>query len=135
MPKTGMDNGNGIGNPHKYPYLSVCTTSTHDTETLRMWLGRLLHPVSPQKAEETNITKYKIKKTLLLPDATAHECQKILDENLDSRSMLIILPLQDWLSTNPKARSKYPESERINDPANPHNYWHYRMEINLEDLI
>lgn len=135
MPKTGMDNGNGIGNPQKYPYLSVCTTSTHDTETLRMWLGRLLHPVSPQKAEETNLTKYKIKKTLLLPDATAHECQKILDENLDSRSMLIILPLQDWLSTNPKARSKYPESERINDPANPHNYWHYRMEINLEDLI
>lgn len=136
MPKMGMDNGTGIGDPQKYPYLSVCTTSTHDIETLRMWLGRRLHQVAtPKKTEENSSNKSKLKKVLLLPDATPQECREVINENLNSSSMLVILPLQDWLSTNPKARSKYPESERINNPTNSNNYWRYRMEINLEELI
>jgi 4-alpha-glucanotransferase len=101
-----------------------------------MWLGRRLHQVAtPKKTEENSSNKSKLKKVLLLPDATPQECREVINENLNSSSMLVILPLQDWLSTNPKARSKYPESERINNPTNSNNYWRYRMEINLEELI
>jgi 4-alpha-glucanotransferase len=28
-----------------------------------------------------------------------------------------------------------PSEERINDPANPKNYWQYRMHLTLEDLL
>lgn len=114
MPKPGMES-DGIGDPAKYPYLSVCTTSTHDTETLRMWLGKRLH-------NSKN------------PDASPEECARIIKANLEAGSMLVILPLQDWLSINSKFRSKYPENERINDPSNPDNYWRYRMEAYLEEI-
>lgn len=114
LPKSGE-----IGRPGDYPYLSVCTTSTHDTETLRMWLGKRLHP----QCEGT-----------LHPDATPEECAAVIEENLHSASLFVILPLQDWLSVNIKQRSRYPETERINNPADPNNYWRYRMEVSLEDL-
>jgi 4-alpha-glucanotransferase len=32
-------------------------------------------------------------------------------------------------------RRENPHEERINVPANPKNYWRYRMHITLEDLI
>ena len=118
LPKQGE-----IGKPADYPYLSVCTTSTHDTETLRMWLGKRLHPLDEPLEQEGRY-----------PDATPEECAAVIEENLHSASLFVILPLQDWLSVNIKQRSRYPETERINNPANPDNYWRYRMEVSLEDL-
>ena len=32
-------------------------------------------------------------------------------------------------------RRENPLEERINNPANPKNYWQYRMHISLEDLL
>ena len=118
LPKQGE-----IGKPADYPYLSVCTTSTHDTETLRMWLGKRLHPLDEPLEQEGRY-----------PDATPEECAAVIEENLHSASLFVILPLQDWLSVSIKQRSRYPETERINNPANPDNYWRYRMEVSLEDL-
>ena len=91
-----------------WPYLSVCTTSSHDLETLRM-----------QKPEE---------------DRTPQECEQILRDNLGSVSMLAIFPIQDWLSIDPDLRRKDFMSERINYPADALNKWKYRLHINLEDL-
>ena len=109
MPKEyGVD----LGNPAKYPYLSVCTTSTHDCETLRMWLGM---------RNGTN-------------DATPEECYKTIAENMASPSMLAILPLQDWLSIDGTIRNPEAASERINIPSVADHYWRYRMHITLEDL-
>ena len=34
-----------------------------------------------------------------------------------------------------KLRRENPLDERINNPANPNNYWQYRMHISLEGLI
>ena len=34
-----------------------------------------------------------------------------------------------------KLRRENPQDERINNPANPNQYWQYRMHISLEDLI
>ena len=110
MPKEyGVD----LGNPAGYPYLSVCTTSTHDCETLRMWLG------------QRNGTS----------DATPQECLKVLEKNLASPSMLAIFPLQDWLSIDGTLRNPDATSERINIPAVPDHYWKYRMHLTIEDLL
>ena len=48
--------------------------------------------------------------------------------------MLAIFPLQDWLSMSKELRAPEPRSERINVPANPNNYWCYRMHLTLEKL-
>ena len=109
MPK---ECGVELGNPANYPYLSVCTTSTHDCETLRMWLG-----ARNGKA-----------------DATPEECLKVLKENLASPSMLAIFPLQDWLSIDGKLRKEDASLERINIPSKADHYWKYRMHITIEEL-
>lgn len=109
MPK---DLGTGLGNPATYPYLSVCTTSTHDCETLRMWLG------------QRNGTG----------DASPQECYSTIATNMAAPSMLAILPLQDWLSIDGKLRKADASSERINIPAVADHYWRYRMHITIEEL-
>lgn len=102
------------GNPQQYPYLSVCTTSTHDCETLRMWLA---------KDKQDGST-----------DVCGDECRKVIEENLKASSMFVILPLQDWLAMDEQLRAKNPNDERINVPSNPFHYWKYRMHLNLEEL-
>ena len=109
MPK---EFGVELGNPANYPYLSVCTTSTHDCETLRMWLGA------------HNGTA----------DATPEECAEVLEKNLAAPSMLAIFPLQDWLSIDGTLRNPQPDAERINIPAVADHYWKYRMHITIEEL-
>lgn len=105
--------GAGLGNPATYPYLSVCTTSTHDSETMRMWLG---------KHSGTD-------------DASPERCIEILKQNLAAPSMLAIFPLQDWISIDSNIRNVHVNDERINDPSNPHHYWRYRVHLNIEELI
>jgi len=120
MPKNNTD----FADPATFPYLSVCSTSTHDSETLRMWLGRRLKTISC-KSDDTGETYY---------DATAKDCEKVLRDNLASKSMFAIFPLQDWMSVNEKVRNRFAYSERINNPAVPHWMWKYRMHITIEQL-
>ena len=54
---------------------------------------------------------------------------------MHSPSMLAIIPLQDWFSIDGNIRRNNPVEERINVPANPRNYWRYRMHITIEDLL
>jgi 4-alpha-glucanotransferase len=49
--------------------------------------------------------------------------------------MLVILPLQDWLSMFGNLRRENPDDERINLPSNPNHYWRYRMHIKINELI
>ena len=49
--------------------------------------------------------------------------------------MLCLLSLQDLLAISPSLRSPHPECEQINVPANPNQYWRYRMHLNIEELI
>ena len=49
--------------------------------------------------------------------------------------MLCILPLQDWLSCDGSLRRENPHDEQINVPANPRNYWRYRMHLSVEQLM
>ena len=117
-----------VGDVSNNPYLSVCTTSTHDMSPLRLWWR--------DEAER----KYYYTEVLGLEgeapeEATTELCEKIVARHLASPSMLTVLPLQDWLSLSKELRSEDIERERINVPANPRHYWRYRMHLSLEELI
>ena len=125
MPK---EYGVAYGDTARYPYLSVCSTSTHDMSPLRLWWR-----------DEAQHEKY-YKEVLGLEgeapeEATAELCEKIVARHLASPSMLAVLPLQDWLSLSEELRSDDIERERINIPSNPHHYWRYRMHLTLEELL
>nr|MBA2745041.1 4-alpha-glucanotransferase [Flavisolibacter sp.] len=59
----------------------------------------------------------------------------IVLQHLYAPAMWSIFQLQDFLGMSEKLRRENPHEERINQPANPHHYWNYRMHINLEDLL
>ncbi len=125
MPK---EYGVRVGDILHNPYLSVCTTSTHDMSPLRLWWR-----------DEADC-EYYFEKVLGLEgdapaDATPELCEKIVARHLASPSMLVILPLQDWLSISKELRSDDIERERINIPSVPHHYWRYRMHLSLEEML
>jgi 4-alpha-glucanotransferase len=59
----------------------------------------------------------------------------ILLQHLYSPAMWSVFQLQDLLGIDEQLRRKNPTDERINIPANPKHYWHYRMHISIEKLI
>lgn len=111
------------------PYLSVCTTSTHDMSPIRLWW-----------TENKEITQRYYNDVLKHEGKAPKECspalcQQIIERHLRSAAMWVILPWQDWLSIDKKLRNPDIEAERINVPANPEHYWNYRMHIPMEKLL
>lgn len=118
-----------FGKLTRNPYRSVCTISSHDTATLRMWWD-----------EDEERTQDYYHTMLHRGDAAPHPlpgwlARDIIYRHLACPSMLCILTLQDWLATDESLRLKNAGAERINIPANPRHYWRYRMHLNLEDLL
>ena len=125
MPKSIHDN---FANPAWYPYLSVCTTSTHDMNPIRAWWE-----------EDRQVTEQFWHEMLGGQGDAPYYCEpwvcrQILDQHLWSPAMLTVLPLQDWLSMDPALRRQNPNDERINVPANSRHYWRYRMHLTVEKL-
>ncbi len=113
----------------QYPYLSVCTTSTHDMNPLRAWWRE-------NRERTQHYYNYVMGWWGEAPaDASPEICRNIVERHLQSPSMLAILPLQDWLSVDGALRAADAVSERINIPANPRHYWRYRMHLTLETLL
>jgi len=115
--------------PADAPYLSVCTTSTHDMNPIRAWW-----------LEDHTITQRFYNRALGLQGPAPEKCEpwiaeRIVNQHLESPAMLIILPWQDWIAIDEKYAHENPLSERINVPSNPRNFWCYRMHIYLEDLL
>ena len=125
MPK---DPTQEFANPAWYPYLSVCTTSTHDMNPIRAWWE-----------EDRQVTEHFYHDMLGGQGDTPFYCEpwicrQILEQHLWSPAMLTVLPLQDWLSMDGALRRSNPNDERINVPANPRHYWRYRMHLTVEQL-
>ena len=97
----------GMENEGEWRYLSVCATSSHDMETLRMQCEG---------------------------DPEPWEIRRMLKEFLNSPSMLAIFPLQDWVAMDKDFRRPDKNEERINQPADPHHHWRFRLHFKLEDL-
>ncbi len=126
MPKS-MDSR--FADPSRYPYYSVCTTSTHDMNPLRAWWEEdrrvaddYWHLVMHRGGEAPRSCEPWI-------------CREIVQKHLESSSMLAIFPLQDWLAMDDELRSPEPSGERINIPAVPRHYWKYRLHVTLEHLL
>ena len=118
-----------FGDPRNYPYLSVCTTSTHDMSGIRGWweenrekTEHFYHNVLREHGDTPYFAEPWI-------------CDRIVEMNLKAPSMLCILPLQDWMSVSPEIRREDPREEQINVPANSRHYWRYRMHITVEQLL
>lgn len=111
------------------PYRSVATISTHDMPPLRMWW------------DEDNERTQQFYNHALYKDGTAPHpapgwlCEEVVSAHLFSPSALTLLSLQDWLSIDERLRLPDPNAERINIPANPRHYWHYRMHMTIEQLL
>ncbi|NDW11727.1 4-alpha-glucanotransferase [Bacteroides sp. 214] len=118
-----------FGNLNKYPYLSVCTISTHDMSTLRGWWEE--DYTKTQRYFNTELALQGIAPVT----ATAEICHQVVHNHLESNSMLCILALQDWLSINAELRNPNAQAERINIPSNPKHYWQYRMHLTIEELL
>ena len=111
------------------PYLSVCTTSTHDMSPLRLWWQ-----------ENRELTQLYYNQVLCREgeapeDCTPEICKEIIQKHLDSAAMWVVLPWQDWASISEKLACKNLSDERINIPADPNHYWRYRMHISLDELL
>ena len=98
----------GMENEGEWGHLSVCATSSHDMETLRMQCS-----TDPQPWEVRNM----------------------LWEFLNSPSMLAIFPLQDWLALDGRLRRPDRNEERINEPADPHHHWRFRLHLDIDTLL
>ena len=117
-----------FGHLSRNPYRSVCTISSHDMPTLRMWW-------------DENISRtQEYYNTMLYREGPAPHplpgwlARDIIARHLTSPSMLCILSVQDWLAIDEKLRLPDADAERINIPANPKHYWRYRMHLSLEEL-
>jgi 4-alpha-glucanotransferase len=112
------------------PYLSVCTTSTHDLPPLRTWwkeedrgrIQRYYNQVLRQGGEAPS-------------ECTSSLARQVIENHLNTPSMLTIIPLQDWLATDDGLKRKDCSAERINIPAHAVHYWRYRMHTTIEDLL
>ena len=117
-----------FGHLSRNPYRSVCTISSHDMPTLRMWWDENI-----QRTQEYY-------NTMLYRQGPAPHplpgwlAKDIISRHLTSPSMLCVLSIQDWLAIDEHLRLPDANAERINIPANPKHYWRYRMHLNIEDL-
>jgi 4-alpha-glucanotransferase len=126
MPK---DPRTSFFNPAESPYMAVVTPSTHDMSTIRGWWE-----------ENKDRTQYFYNHEMHQWGDAPQFCEawinrSIVQQHLNSPAMWSIFQLQDLLGMSETLRRPLPQEERINDPANPTNYWQYRMHLNVEDLL
>lgn len=126
MPK---DENVEFANPKNAPYLSVCTTSTHDTSTIRGWWEE------DRKASQRFYNHQLGHQGEIPYFAEPWICKDIINQHLLSPAMWAIFPLQDLLALSGELRNNNTQDEQINVPSNPKHYWKYRMHIFIEDLI
>ena len=118
-----------FGSTYDYPYLSICTTGTHDMNPLRAWWE-----------EDRGVTQRFYNHVLGAWGEAPYFCEpwiceQVVSMHLKSPAMLTVLPLQDWIAMDGSLRRENPHDERINVPANSRHYWRYRMHLTLEELL
>jgi len=110
-------------NPHDFPAVSLVTTGTHDTETLREWWE------STTEAERAAAAKAwpELAGLQPLPSTFTPELhRRLLAVAEQATSDLCVLPWQDVTG----------ETERINLPGSVQDAnWAYRLEVPVQELL
>lgn len=115
--------------PHTYPYLCVCSPSTHDMSTVRGWW------------EEDRPRTQRFYETVMGCTGPAPlfaepwVVRRILSGLLHSNAMLAVFPIQDWLGCNGSVRRENPFVEQINFPSNPRHRWSMRLHLTVEAML
>ncbi len=118
-----------FGHPNDAPYLSVCTTSTHDMSTIRGWWEE-------DREKTQRFYRHILGHNDLAPFfAEPWVCRQIIEQHLHSPAMWTIFPIQDLIAMDGTLRWDQTDKEQINKPSNPNNKWQYRMILSLEELI
>lgn len=118
-----------FAHPADAPYLSVCTTGTHDMNPLRAWWEE--DRAVTQRFYNEQMGWYGEAPKEMSPEIA----EFIINQHMYSPAMWVILPLQDWLAIDENLRIRDQHADRINVPANPHHFWNYRMHITIEYLL
>lgn len=108
--------------------MSVCATSTHDMSTIKGWLNEDKKRSERYVADRLGLEKI---------DFGSEEIEifeRVVENHLKTKSMLCILPLQDWLYMSDVSNQVDCKDEQINIPSNPRHYWKYKMNASVEEL-
>ena len=113
----------------RYPKLSVCTPSVHDTSTLRGWWDL-------EDGREAFARAYC---PALDPAPAALDPAselRVLESLAGAASVLYVLQLQDLLDLSAGYRSADPRADRVNVPGAVDDFnWTWRMGPAIEDLL
>ena len=110
-----------------YPVLSVCTTSVHDSTTVREWWEG--------EADQQKFAGF-IGVPSLPKVYNPGTAKKILTKIASARSRFRIFMIQDILHLSSKWYSKDPADERINVPGTNNDFnWTYRLPAPIEEIV
>lgn len=119
-----------FADPAAYPYLSVASPSSHDMTPIRGWW---------EEADRAVIQLYYNR--VLNHGGVAPKtcetwiCRQIVGLHLYSSSIWAVFPIQDILGMSAELRRPDPLEERINEPADAHNRWNFRLHLSIETLL
>jgi 4-alpha-glucanotransferase len=117
-----------FAHPSEAPYLSICSTSTHDMSTIRgWWEENRLELQSFFNNELGNIGEAPY-------FAEPWLCEQIINQHLNSPAMWTIFPIQDLVAIDGSLRWKKTQLEQINVPSNARHKWRYRMHQSVDEL-
>jgi 4-alpha-glucanotransferase len=117
-----------FAHPADAPYLSVCTTSTHDMSTVRGWWEEEADKIGDfyrhELGNDGNPPYF----------AETWVCSQIINQHLFSPAMWVTIPIQDYIAMDGALRWENTHSERINIPSNVRHRWRFRMKQSISDL-
>ena len=126
-------NWNAGGEPYyqfwEYPYLSVTTSSVHDSSTARLWWLKEgdawdFYRTFPGDADVQPGTY------------NSKTARYLLSKMAESNSAFCIHPLQDFLGLVDEYFDENPDNERVNIPGSVNEFnWTYRLPVSVEKLI
>ncbi len=122
----------------KFPEMSVCTTSVHDSPTLRQWWNNekqsveaYLHLIQ-EDATEMEKTQDLPSKDSAFDENIAAFC---LETAARTQSAWFVNPLQDYLFLTQKYYKENQDEERINVPGSVNSFnWTYRIPASIAEL-
>ncbi len=117
-----------FAHPADAPYLSVCTTSTHDMPTIRGWWEEDRDTTQPF----FNVELGNEGKAPLFAEPWI--CMQMIEQHLHSPAIWVTIPVQDFISIDKKLRWEKTHDEQINQPSNVRHRWRFRLHQSLEDL-
>lgn len=112
----------------RYPRLTVCTPSVHDTSTLRGWWEE-------DAAERETFHRFLGAAGRCPPRMTRDLVELVISRCLETGSLLCMFQLQDFLDLDQELWSADPRTDRINVPSTVNDQnWTWRMPLGIQDL-